>query len=75
MRKISFLILLITTIIGQAYSQKKEVTIDDVWKTYSFYARSVGGIRSLNDGVFYTSLERTKTGNDLVKYSHYSENK
>lgn len=70
MRKISFLILLITTIIGQVYSQKKEVTIDDVWKTYSFYARSVGGIRSLNDGVFYTSLERTKTGNDLVKYSY-----
>ena len=70
MRKISFLILATTLLVGQVFSQKKSVTLDDVWKTYSFYAKQIGGIRSLNDGVFYTSLERTQKGNDLVKYSY-----
>lgn len=70
MRKISFLILSTTLLVGQVFSQKKSVTLDDIWKTYSFYAKQIGGIRSLNDGVFYTSLERTQKGNDLVKYSY-----
>lgn len=70
MRKKIIVFVFISTCIGQLFSQKKTVTLDDVWKNYSFYARTVGGIRSLNDGVYYTSLERTKTGHDLVKYSY-----
>ena len=77
MRKISFLFLAITILVSQTFAQKKSVPIaigiDDIWTTYSFYAKRIGGIRSLNDGVFYTSLERTKSGSDLVKYSYKDE--
>lgn len=73
MKKISFLFLATTLIVSQAFAQKKSVTIDDIWATYSFYAKRIGGIRSLNDGIFYTSLERTKSGSDLVKYSYKDE--
>lgn len=73
MKKISFLFLAITLLVSQAFAQKKSVTIDDIWATYSFYAKRIGGIRSLNDGIFYTSLERTKSGSDLVKYSYKDE--
>lgn len=74
MKKLSFLILFTAFICGTSFSQKKSVTIDNIWKDYSFYARSVGGIRSLNDGLFYTSMERTKAGNDLMKYSYKDRN-
>ena len=73
MKKISFLFLAITILVSQTFAQKKSVTIDDIWTTYSFYAKRIGGIRSLNDGIFYTSLERTKNGSDLVKYSYKDE--
>lgn len=77
MKKISFLFLAITILVSQAFAQKKPVPIaigiDDIWTTYSFYAKRIGGIRSLNDGIFYTSLERTKNGSDLVKYSYKDE--
>lgn len=73
MKKKSFLFLAITILVSQTFAQKKSVTIDDIWTTYSFYAKRIGGIRSLNDGIFYTSLERTKNGSDLVKYSYKDE--
>ena len=74
MKKIYLLILFAALICSQSFSQKKSVTIEGIWKNYSFYARNISGIRSLNDGVFYTSLERTKIGNDLVKYSYKDGN-
>ncbi|MBI2281438.1 MAG: DPP IV N-terminal domain-containing protein [Bacteroidetes bacterium] len=73
MKKNSFLFLAITILVSQTFAQKKSVTIDNIWATYSFYAKRIGGIRSLNDGIFYTSLERTKSGSDLVKYSYKDE--
>lgn len=41
-------------------AQKKTVTLDDINKNYTFYARSVHGLRSMNDGVHYTTLEQGK---------------
>ena len=52
------------------FSQKKNVSIEDIWKNYSFYARQSGEIRSLKDGLHYTELERTEDGYELTKYSY-----
>ncbi len=60
---------------GNIFSQtKKDVSIEDIWSTYQFYSGTVNGIRSLNNGVNYTTLEKTKEGNNLVEYS-YTDNK
>lgn len=67
---ITFIFFLLSSVIAQ---ELKDVSLEDVWKNYTFYARTVSGIRSLNDGVHYTSLQRTKEGNNLVKYSYTDE--
>lgn len=54
---------------------KKDVTLEDIWKNYTFSARSVGGFRSMNNGINYTVLERTKNGIEIVKYNYADENK
>ena len=57
-------------IIGTTYSQdKKDVSLEDIWKTYSFYGRSVGGFRSMNNGLNYTTLE----DGDIKKYAYTNE--
>lgn len=54
-------------LLGGTYSQnKKDVTLENVWRDYKFYARSVGGFRSMNDGIHYTTLEM----GDIVKYAY-----
>ncbi|MBI9061768.1 MAG: S9 family peptidase [Marinilabiliaceae bacterium] len=41
-------------------AQKKTVSLDDINKNYSFYARSVRGLKSMNDGIHFTTLEKGK---------------
>jgi len=41
-------------------NQKPDYTIEDIWQRYSFYPRTVYGIRSMNDGEHYTTLENNK---------------
>ena len=41
-------------------NQKPDYTIQDIWQRYSFYPRTVYGIRSMNDGEHYTTLENNK---------------
>ena len=31
-------------------AQKKEVTLENIWKTYDFYPKSVSGFISMQDG-------------------------
>lgn len=70
MRKISIFITVFLIVLANVFAQKKDVKLEDIWKTYSFYARQVGGIRSLNNGINYTSLDRTPEGYELVKYAY-----
>lgn len=70
MRKISIFITVFLIVSANVFAQKKDVKLEDIWKTYSFYARQVGGIRSLNNGINYTSLDRTPEGYELVKYAY-----
>lgn len=41
-------------------AQKPDYTIADIWQTYAFYPRTVYGIRSMNNGESYTTLENNK---------------
>jgi len=53
---------------ANAQEAKKDVTLEGVMKAYSFYPKSVYGLRSMNDGIHYTTLEGR--GTKINKYSY-----
>ncbi|PCJ23976.1 MAG: S9 family peptidase [Flavobacteriales bacterium] len=66
-----FAIVLSILFISAAYGQdKRDVTLEDIWRDYKFYGQSVGGVRSMNDGVHYTTLEKGKEESDIIKYAY-----
>lgn len=68
---VSLFILITSTLIAQ----KKDVSLSDVWQRYSFFARSTGGLRSMNDGSHFTVLDRDQNGPKIDKYSYESGEK
>lgn len=59
-----FLFLMISLILAGASYAQKEITLEDIWKNYTFYSRSVPGFNFLADGKHYSKLEK----NMIVKY-------
>lgn len=53
-----------------SWAQKKAVTIDDLWKSYSFYPEYVRGLKSMKGGDYYTQIDKNKNGSKLNKYSY-----
>ena len=50
-------------------AQKKEVTLENIWKTYDFYPKSVNGFKSMQDGNYYTKLDKNGKNSQINKYS------
>ena len=50
------------------FSQKRDITLDDLWKNYAFYPKSMGGFNSMNDGKHYSTIKQTKNGQEIIKY-------
>ena len=50
-------------------AQKRNVTLADIWSDGTFAAESVYGLRSMNNGLHYTSLEDGK----INKYGYEKE--
>ncbi|MBI9066495.1 MAG: S9 family peptidase [Salinivirgaceae bacterium] len=46
---------------------KKDITVADLYKTYTYYAKSVDGLTSMNDGLHYSALVGDSV---IVKYSY-----
>lgn len=69
---IAFTAILLTT---QSFAQKKDISLDDIWKKKTFRTNYVYGIRSMNDGKHYTTLKfnpETKK-NEIHQFSYTSE--
>ncbi len=65
------LILFFLTVFSVAViGQKEKITVSDLYKNYTFSAKSVYGLNSLNDGEHYTTLENG--GSALVKNNYKS---
>ena len=63
-------VLIIFTLSGistEAQTGNKEITLDDIYRKGTFSARTVAGIRSMNDGVHYTTME---AGMVIKKFSY-----
>ncbi len=70
MKKILIALLLVNLTYQTSFSQQdvQEITVEDLWVKYTFWASGVYGLRSMNDGLHYTTYERQK--NAIVKYSY-----
>ncbi|MCF6242921.1 MAG: S9 family peptidase [Bacteroidales bacterium] len=68
MIKKTFLLAISVLLFVNSFAQKtfKEITLDDLMKNYTFWAPSVYGLRSMNDGLHYTTFD----GDDIVKFSY-----
>ena len=51
-----------------SFAQKKDITLDDLWKNYLFFPKSINHFNSMNDGEHYSTIERTENGQEIVKY-------
>ncbi|MEQ9188358.1 MAG: alpha/beta fold hydrolase [Cryomorphaceae bacterium] len=56
-------------------SSAQEISLEDIWKNGTFRQRSVYGLKSMNDGLHYTTQDRADTGNEINKYSYASGEK
>ena len=65
MRKI-YLVLMFPIVL---MAQKKEVTLENIWKTYDFYPKSVSGFNSMQDGNYYSKLDKKGDNSQINKYS------
>ena len=62
---VSLVVAMVTTANSQTGSKK--ITLEDVIKNYQFFPKSVYGIRSMNDGVTYTTSENNTM---VIKHSY-----
>lgn len=60
-------VLILACIEALAVSDYQKITLADIFGRYSFYQRSVYGIRSMSDGEHFTMLEDTRA---IAKYSY-----
>ncbi len=67
MRKIFIFIFLIFFSLF-SFGQKTNITLEEIWKNYAFYAKQIGGFNSMKDGEHYTTLETKDEKQLIVKY-------
>ena len=47
---------------------QKNNFLDDLWKNYSFYPKSISGFNSMNDGEHYSTIEKIEDEQQIIKY-------
>ena len=67
MKKILILNLSLILIITCS-AQKKDITLNDLWKNYSFYPSYINNFNSMNDEEHYTLMEMNDDEQDIIKY-------
>ncbi|QZE13134.1 S9 family peptidase [Halosquirtibacter laminarini] len=68
MKQLLFSVLAIFIFSSSIFAQSKKISFEDVVTNYSFYAKRIYGIRSMNDGLSYTTIE--ENGSQIVKYNY-----
>ena len=68
------LILFINKPVAYGQSDKKDISLEDIWLKGTFFARGIDGGKSMADGQHYTLLESSREGVSIKKYK-YSDGK
>ena len=64
------LLLLAIPLTLSAQDQNTSLNLSDIWRKYKFYDRTTRGIKSMNDGVHYSTLASDGGYPAIVKYSY-----
>ncbi|NND95169.1 MAG: S9 family peptidase [Flavobacteriales bacterium] len=56
-------------------SAQEKLTNEDIWYSSTFQMDYVSGLESMEDGMHYTRLEQSDSGNAIVQYSYESGDK
>ena len=67
MKKI-FILLIGIACFTTTYSQKKDITLEEIWKENQFYPKNFSGLNSMNDGEHYVKMKKTEDGQEIIKY-------
>jgi dipeptidyl-peptidase 4 len=67
MRKIYLLSLIVLPL--SIFAQKKDITLENICKTYDFYPKSVKGFKSMNNGDYYSRIDTKDSITEINKYS------
>ena len=73
--RVSFLLFLFVSTAVAAVAQEPLITIEDLYTNGRYHAKGVYGIRSMNDGKHYTTLEKREKGQFIEKYAYKSGKK
>lgn len=71
-KRIAVLLFLVPLTLTTTLAQDKQVTLEEIWKEYKFWGSSVYGVRSMNDGVHFTTQGRDGS---VDKYAYASYDK
>ncbi len=72
-KQLLLILLFISVFISGLFAQDQQITIEDIWRDYKFFPRSVSGFNFLNDGEHYTKVE--DRGATINKYNLKSGDK
>lgn len=53
--------------LNAVYAQNRQITLDHIFREGTFSARTVSGLRSMNDGIHYTTME---AGREIHKFRY-----
>ena len=67
MKKILTLLLSLLFFISTS-AQKIDITLEDIWKNYSFYPKGYGGLNSMNDGEHYVRMIPSEDQQKIIQY-------
>ncbi len=59
-------LIILLSIAHFTFAQKKDITLEDIWKSGAFRSAGVYGLASMNDGVHYSTIEKGK----IVQYEY-----
>jgi dipeptidyl-peptidase-4 len=70
MRKQITLAFTLLLVCSSLFAQKKNITLDEIWKQYKFMPRSINELRSTTDGKHYTILSSDGGTQAIVAYDY-----
>jgi dipeptidyl-peptidase 4 len=68
MKKNPVITIIVLLLASLAYGQNRQITTEDLWKTFTFRTQGIDDIRSMNDGKHFTVLD----GNCIIRYAYES---
>lgn len=62
--------LLVSLIICVSMAQSRMISMEDLYEKHQFKSEKVFGLRSMDNGMYYTRIKRDEQGHRIVKYNY-----